>query len=143
MTDTTDHFSTVIPLQIPEQVRAFAEKGVSQAREGYSRIKDAAEAHNGAVTAVLASVSKGATEYSTKLLEIARTNTEANFDLAQNLLGVKNVSEALELWTTFARKQAEAYTQQGKELVELSKKVATETAEPIKSSASKLFTPAA
>lgn len=143
MTETTDQFSTVIPLQIPEQVRAFAEKGVSQAREGYTRMKDAAEAQNGTMTAVFASATKGATEYSSKLLEIARANTEANFDFAQELLGVKTVSEALELWTSFTRKQVEAATVQGKELVELSKKVATETAEPIKAGASKLMHPAA
>jgi hypothetical protein len=42
-----------------------------------------------------------------------------------------------------AKKQTEAFTANTKELAELSRKVATETAEPIKASASKLFQPAA
>jgi hypothetical protein len=58
-------------------------------------------------------------------------------------LGVKSPSEAIELWTSHARKQFEAFTVQTKELAELSQKVATETVEPIKANASKLFKPAA
>ncbi len=143
MTEAADTFSTVIPLQIPEQVRAFAEKGVSQAREGYARLEDAAHASTGAINAVLASASKGATDYSSKMLQIARTNTDANFEFAQELLGAKSVSQAVELWTGFARKQVEAYTAQSKELFELTKKVAAETAEPIKAGASKIVSSAA
>jgi hypothetical protein len=34
MAESTDSFSSsVIPFQVPEQLRAFAEKGVSQARD--------------------------------------------------------------------------------------------------------------
>ena len=48
MADSTDPFSSsVIPFQVPEQVREFAEKGVLQVREGYAKFKDAAETHNG------------------------------------------------------------------------------------------------
>ena len=65
----------------------------------------------------------------------------ANLDFAQELVGVKSPSEAMELWTSHARKQFEAFTAHTKELAELAQKVATETAEPIKASASKLFKP--
>jgi hypothetical protein len=43
----------------------------------------------------------------------------------------------VELSSTHARKQFEALTQQSKELSALAQKVATETAEPIKSGVSK------
>ena len=33
-------------------MRAFAEKGVSQARDNYAKFKDAAETHNGTIEAV-------------------------------------------------------------------------------------------
>jgi ABC-type phosphate/phosphonate transport system substrate-binding protein len=36
----------------PEQMRTFAEKGVSQARDNYAKFKDAAETHNGTMEAV-------------------------------------------------------------------------------------------
>jgi hypothetical protein len=49
----------------------------------------------------------------------------------------------MELWTSHARKQFETFTAQSKELAELSQKVATETVEPIKTSAAKFYKPAA
>jgi phasin len=141
---TTDPFSaSIIPFEVPEQMRAFAEKGVSQARDNYAKFKDAAESHNGTMEAVFTSASKGASDYSAKLMEFVKANTTANLDFAQELFGVKSPSEAMELWTTHARKAYETFTAQMKELSELSQKVASETAEPIKASASKYYKPAA
>ncbi len=72
-----------------------------------------------------------------------KASTTANLDFAQELIGVKTPSEALELWTSHAKKQFEAFSAHTKELAELSQKIATETVEPIKANASKLFKPAA
>jgi phasin len=144
MASSTDPFSaSIIPFEVPEQMRAFAEKGVSQARDNYAKFKDAAETHNGTIEAVFSIASKGASEYSAKLMEIVKANTTANLDFAQELLGIKSPSEAMGLWTSHTRKQLETLTAQTKELAELGQKVATETAEPIKANASKLFKPAA
>ncbi|ABD06181.1 Phasin 2 protein [Rhodopseudomonas palustris HaA2] len=142
MADSNDPFSTVMPFQLPEQVRAFAEKGVSQARESYSKLRDVAETNNGAIEAVFSSASKGATDYSTKVFDFVKTNTSANFDFAHSLFGAKTLPEIMEMWTSHAKKQVEVLTSQTKELTELSQKVAAETVEPIKASASKMFTPA-
>jgi len=142
---TNDPFSaSIIPFEVPEQMRAFAEKGVSQARDNYARFKDAAESHNGTIEAVFTSASKGASDYSAKMMEFMKANTTSALDFAQELLGAKSPSEALELWTTHARRQFETFTAQAKELTELSQKCATETVEPIKASASKYgYKPAA
>ena len=141
---STDPFSaSIIPFEVPEQVRAFAEKGVSQAREGYAKFKDAAEAHNGTIEAVFTSVNKGASAYSAKVMEFMKANTTATLDFAQELLSIKSPAEAMELWTSHTRKQVQALTAQAKELGELGQKIAAETAEPIKTSASKIFKPAA
>ena len=135
----TDPFSaSIIPFEVPEQVRAFAEKGVSQARDNYAKFKDAAETHNGTIEAVFSAYSSGAKQYSAKLMDMIKAGASANLDFAQELVGVKTPSEAMELWTSHARKQFETFTAQAKELAELVQKVATETAEPIKASVSKL-----
>ena len=140
----TDPFSaSVIPFEVPEQVRAFAEKGVSQARESYTKFKDAAETHNSTIEAVFTTATKGATDYSAKVLDIVKANTAAAFDFAQELVSAKSMPQAMELWSAHAKKQVETFTAQTKELAELSQKIATETAEPIKAGASKLFKPAA
>jgi phasin len=141
---SSDPFSaSIIPFEVPEQMRAFAEKGVSQARDNYAKFKDVAESHNGTIEAVFSNASKGASEYSAKLMEIMKANTSASLDFAQALIGAKSPSEAMELWSSHAKTQFETFTANTKELAELAKKVATETAEPIKTSASKLFQPAA
>ena len=140
----TDPFSaSIIPFEVPEQMRAFAEKGVSQVRDSYAKFKDAAETHNGTVEAVFTTATKGASEYSAKVLEFFKANTTASLDFAQELFGVKSPSEAMELWTSHTKKQFETLAAQAKELAELSQKVATDTVEPIKASASKLYKPAA
>jgi len=63
--------------------------------------------------------------------------TTANLNFAQELLAIRSPSEALELWTSHTRKQYEAFTVQAKELGELTQKIATQTAEPIKANALK------
>ncbi|UFX46434.1 phasin [Bradyrhizobium sp. 41S5] len=140
MTNPSDPFSaSIIPFEVPEQMRAFAEKGVLQARDSYAKFKDAAETHNSTVEAVFTSMNKGATAYSAKLIEFFKANTTTSLDFAQELFSVKSPTEAVELWTSHARKQFETYTAQAKELAELGQKVASETAEPIKASASKFY----
>ena len=135
--------SSVIPFEVPEQMRAFAEKGVSQARDNYAKFKDAAETHNGTMEAVFTNASKGYSAYSAKLIEFMKANTSSSLDFAQDLFGVKTPAEAIELWTSHTRKQFETLTAQAKELAELGQKTAAETVEPIKASASKYYKPAA
>jgi phasin len=141
---TNDPFSaSIIPFEVPEQMRAFAERGVSQARDNYAKFKDAAETHNGTIEAVFTTATKGASAYSAKLMEFMKANTTSTLDFAQELLGVKSPADAFELWTSHSRKQVETFAAQAKELGELTQKVASETVEPIKASASKLYKPAA
>jgi phasin len=144
MSNAADPFSaSIIPFEVPEQMRAFAEKGVSQARDNYAKFKDAAESHNGTIEAVFTCASKGASAYSAKVMEFMKANTTSHLDFAQQLLSVKSPTEAMELYTTHARKQFETLSAQTKELTELGQKVATETFEPIKASAAKYYKPAA
>lgn len=137
---TNNPFSaTVVPFQVPESVRAIAEKGVSQAREGYARFKEAAETGNSAIEAACHSATKGASEYTTKVLDLTKTNTEATLDFAHQLAGAQSVPAAFELWSAFVQSQFQALTAQTKELSELTQKIASETVEPIRASAAKAF----
>jgi phasin len=73
------------------------------------------------------------------VLEATRANTNATFDFYTELMNVKSYSDMIELSTAHARKQFEAVTAQTKDLAALAQKMATETAEPIKDSVSKVF----
>jgi len=139
MPQANDPFSTVVPFEVPGSIREFAEKGVSQAREAYEKFKEVAQTGNETIEAVYSTATKGAADYTSKVIEIARTNANSTFDLAEKLIGVKSPSEAFALITTHARSQLETLTSQTKELAELGQKVATDAVEPIKANASKVF----
>jgi phasin len=126
-------------MEVPAAFREFTEKGVSQAKENYEKMKSAAEEANGLLEDSYATVSKGATEYGFKVIEAARTNTSAAFDLASELMNAKSFSDFVELSNAHARKQFDILTSQSKELATLVQKVATETAAPVRESVSKVF----
>jgi phasin len=126
-------------IEVPAAFREFAEKGVSQAKESYEKLKTAAEEATDVMETTYANASKGATEYGLKMIEAARTNTNAAFEFAAELMSVKSFSEMIELSTGHARKQFETLSEQTKEFTALAQKVATETSEPIKSGVSKVF----
>ncbi len=144
MTSSTEPSSAaVIPFEVPEQIRAFAEKGVEQAREHYAKFKDVAEGNNSAVEAAFSAASKGASEYAAKLLGFVQANTYASFDFAHELVGVKSLSQAIDVWGAHTRKQLETLAGQAQELAQLTRTIAAETTEPLKSQASRTFKPAA
>ena len=119
-------------MEVPAAFREFAEKGIAQTKDAYEKMKATAEQNTEMLETVYATASKGSTEYGLKLIEISRANTNAMFDFYQSLFGVKSASELVELSTAHARTQFETLSGQTKELTTLAQKVATETAEPIK-----------
>jgi len=124
-------------MEVPAAFREFAEKGVAQTKDAYEKIKAVAEQNTAMLETVYSTASKGSTEYGLKVIEVARTNTNTYFDFVEKLFGVKSPSELVELTTAHSRTQFETATAQGKELAALAQKVATETAEPIKSGVEK------
>jgi len=126
-------------VEMPAAFRELAERGVAQAKDTYEKMKAAAEEATDVLETTYSTASKGASDYGLKMIEAARVNTNAAFDFAGELMAAKTLSEIVELSSTHARKQFEALTQQTKELNALAQKVATDTAEPIKGSVSKVF----
>ena len=124
-------------MEIPPAFREFAEKGVAQTKDAYEKFKAVAEENTAMLETAYTAASKGSTEYGLKVLEVARANTDAMFDYVEAMFGVKSPSEFVELSTKHAREHFETLTGQGKELAGIAQKVATETAEPIKSGVSK------
>ncbi len=125
--------------EMPAAFREFAERGVAQAKDTYEKMKAAAEEATDVLETTYSTATKGASDYGLKVIEVARVNTNAAFDFAGEVMAAKTLSEVVELTSAHARKQFEALTQQSKELNALAQKVATETAEPIKSGMNKAF----
>ena len=124
-------------VEMPAAFREFAERGVAQCKDTYEKMKAAAEEATDVLETTYSTASKGASDYGMKIIEAARINTNAAFDYAGELLAAKTLSEVVELSSAHARKQFETLTEQSKELGALAQKVATETAEPIKSGMNK------
>jgi phasin len=119
-------------LEVPAAFREFAEKGVTQAKDNWEKMKAATEEATDLLEDSYATASKGAADYGLKLIEISRANANATFDFASQMLAMKSISELVELSTAHARKQFDALSAQTKELSALAQKVTTETVEPIK-----------
>jgi hypothetical protein len=76
---------------------------------------------------------QGAAAFNRKIVDLARRNLDASFDLATSLAGAKDLADMVELQAAFWRKQFGVLTTQAEEVRALSTKVTAATAEPIKS----------
>ena len=123
--------------------RKFVEKGAVHIKDASEKLSAATEQTTKLMENAYTTAAKGIRDYNIKALEIARINSDTAFDYAQQLMSAKSPSDMLELWTAHARKQFETLIEQTKELAMLGQKVATETAEPLTSGASKAFNKAA
>jgi phasin len=121
-------------MEVPPAFREAAEKGIAQAKDNYEKIKSAAEQATDVLEETYATASKGYSGYGLKVIETTRANSNAAFDLFGELLSAKSYSEVVEKTTAYMRTQFDTITAQSKELAEHAQKVATETAEPIKTS---------
>jgi phasin len=119
-------------MEMPAAFREMAEKSVSQAKDQWEKLRAATEEATDLIESSYSTASKGAADYGLAVIDAARVNANATFDFYSQLMTAKTVSEVVELATTHARKQFETMTAQGKDLTALAQKVATETAEPIK-----------
>jgi phasin len=119
--DTKTKATATQPIEVYEQMTAATEKATGLIKESYS-------------TAV-----NGAQDYNNKLLEFAQANTNAAFEFAKRLPGVKSPPEFMELSTERARQQFATLTEQTKELAALAQKVTLASTEPLKAGVTKAF----
>src|SRR5271165_7404755 len=73
-------------VEMPAAFREFAERGVAQAKDTYEKMKAAAEEATDVLETTYSTASKGAADYGLKVIEVARTNTNAAFDFAGEIM---------------------------------------------------------
>ncbi len=123
--------------EMPAAMRDLVEKGGTQAKENYAKMKAANDEMAGVVEATYGTATKGAADYGLKVIEMTRINANAAFDFVGKLMAVRSPSEAVELSAAHARQQFDVVSAQSKELWAFSQKVATSVVEPIKTGMSK------
>lgn len=115
-----------------EQGKKIADKAVSAARDSWNKGQAATErtAQAGQEAFFLASADS-VRDFNRKVMEMAKTNTNALFDFALEVAGTKEPSQIMELWSQHARKQFEILHKQSQELTSMGQKLATATTEPL------------
>ena len=88
--------------QMPDTMRALAEKSVAQTRELYVH---SLEAVLGSWERFVVAAGQNTVALNRRAIDIARRNINISFGLAERLAGAKNLAEAMELQTTYWRKQ--------------------------------------
>lgn len=126
--------------KVTDQFRDFAEKGLAQSKDAYAKMKTAAEDAQKTIEDTFKSVQTAGADVSLKAIAALRANTEAGLSHMEALVGVKSVSDFVELQTSFFRKQAELVTAQAKELQDISTKAAEKAAAPAKAAFEKVVT---
>jgi hypothetical protein len=121
----------VDPMSTMKDKTSAKEKGAFEAMDATT-----GEARHLAKNSCLTAL-EAAQHYNAKLFEFARINSEAAFDYAQELFGVRSPPEFIEITTRRAHEQLAALTEQAKELVAIGQKVALKSAEPFKGSGQK------
>jgi phasin len=119
---------------MPGIFNGIAEQSVVRAKESCEKMM----ATSGEIADILREAystnAKAAADYGAKVIQISGVNTTSAFDFLTHLMGTKSLAEIIQLSATQSRKSFEVTSAQNKELWELAQKVATETAEPIKKS---------
>jgi phasin len=131
MTDQLGHLG--LDTAVPEGVRALAEKTLAETRKAYDRSVEAFDTSLTTFERSFDAAGQGAVAFNHKIVDIARRNVDASFDLAESLAGAKNLADIAELQAAFWRKQFGVLTAQAEEVRALSTKVTAAAAEPIKS----------
>ncbi len=139
-TDDIFSFSAFDPAKMTDSLRDFAEKGASQSREAFTKMKTAAEEATKTVEATMQTAQAGTVELGLKAIDAMRTNADLSLSHMEALLGVKSIAELIELQTGFVRKQAETTVEQAKAMQEAARKLAEEVSKPGREAAEKVMT---
>jgi phasin len=121
-------------LAVPGIFNGLSGQNMVQAKETIEKMKMASGAINDALLQAYSANAKGAADYAAKVIEFSGANTSSAFDFLTHLLGMKSPSEILQLSAAQGSKNFAATAAQSRELWELTRKVASETADPIKQS---------
>ena len=118
---------TNLNLEIPTEVREFAEKTVDQARKAFDSYVAAAQKATAQSEAAASTLASSAKELNAKAISFAETNVKAAFDLADKLVKAKDPKEFLAIQSEFLKEQVASVQEQAKALGEAVKKAVTPT----------------
>ena len=118
---------TNLNLEIPTEVREFAEKTVDQARKAFDSYVAAAQKATAQSEAAASNLASSAKELNSKGISYAESSVKAAFDLADKLVKAKDPKEFLTIQSEVLKEQVASVQEQAKALGEAVKKAVTPT----------------
>jgi len=115
---------------IPNELRAFAEQSVAQARNALEGFIRAANQAVGQMQGQAQAAQTGASEIAHKSMEYAQQNVAATFDFAQKLMHAKDSAELMGLQSEYLSRQMQALSAQVQELGQSAAKIVMDAAKP-------------
>src|SRR3569832_2463857 len=101
---------------MPGEMRAFAEKGLEQARTAFDAFVTAAQQAATVSLLLVLSAQSGAREIGQLALRFAERNISSSFEFAQKLMHAKDAAEVASLHADYVRSQMAALNDQAQEL---------------------------
>ena len=115
---------------IPNEMRAFAEQSVTQARKAFESFIDAANQAMGQFQGRAQAAHTSASEIAHKSLNYAEKNFESTFDFAQRLMQAKDAAEIMALQSEYLSKQMQTLSTQVQDLGQSAAKIVMDAAKP-------------
>ena len=101
---------------MPAEMRAFAEKGLEQARTAFDAFVSAAQQAATVTQTQVMTAQSGAREIGQLALRFAERNIATSFEFAQKLMHAKDAAEVASLHADYVRGQMAALNDQAQEL---------------------------
>lgn len=118
--------------EIPEPMRAFADKSVDQARKAFDDFMSATVKAVDKAETSTKSLQEGARDVNRQAIGFLEENVAASFEFAQKLVRARTVEELQSIHRDFLQRQVAAAQAQTKTVGEALTKAATEAAQKIK-----------
>jgi phasin len=115
---------------IPDEMRAFAEQSVAQARKAFDGFLEAANKAVGQFQGHAKAAQGNATELAHKSMTYAEQNVAATFEFAQKLMRAKDPAEVMALQSEYVSRQMQALSTQAQELGQSAAKIVVDAAKP-------------
>jgi hypothetical protein len=125
--------------ELPSSFVDLFDKTLARTKDMHGKMTTIFEHSAEAFEEAYSCANRGSAEYRAKLMDIARQNANATFDLAREACETKSLPQLVELTLAHQRKQFELATTQLRELSALTQKVVSETTEPIRSGMAEPF----
>ena len=115
---------------MPNEVRAFVEQSVAQARTAFDGIAQAANQAVAQWKGQAEAARAGASEIAHKSMAFAEQNMSSTFDFAQKLMHAKDPTEVMRLQSEFLANQMRALSSQAHDLGQSAAKIVMDAAKP-------------